>query len=129
MNTNLDPNHCKTQVPTGVGWGRSVGFHQCHRKAVRDGYCKQHHPESEKARELAQTKRWDTENALSNWKTKQSRLEDQIVKAALPLAGIAGLVEASPCLRSILDRLQQAVQRLNRHQLKRPEGVAEKRKS
>jgi len=34
-------------------------FHQCSRKAVKDGYCKQHHPDSVKARADAAQAKWD----------------------------------------------------------------------
>ena len=32
---------------------------RCSRNAVKDGYCKQHHPDAVKARRDAQRKRWD----------------------------------------------------------------------
>lgn len=37
------PDRCKASVPFG---GRRVDFHQCLRKPVKDGWCKQHHPDS-----------------------------------------------------------------------------------
>ena len=43
----FDPDRCKASVHGG---GRSVRFHQCLRKPWKDGWCKQHHPDSEKAR-------------------------------------------------------------------------------
>ena len=39
--------YCKTRVHHA---GRSVTFHQCRLKAVRDGYCGIHHPEAQAAR-------------------------------------------------------------------------------
>lgn len=38
-------SQCKASVPA-----LGVGFAQCSRKPWRDGWCKQHHPEEEKAR-------------------------------------------------------------------------------
>ena len=43
----IDSDKCKASVPFG---GRSVNFHQCQRKAKRDGWCTQHHPDSEAKR-------------------------------------------------------------------------------
>ncbi|MCP4410905.1 MAG: hypothetical protein GY807_24830 [Gammaproteobacteria bacterium] len=43
----LDPSRCKASVAQG---GMRVGFYQCSRKAVKDGWCKQHHPDTEKKR-------------------------------------------------------------------------------
>ncbi len=39
----MDSEHCKTMVYSSELFGRS---YQCQRKAVKDGYCKQHHPDS-----------------------------------------------------------------------------------
>jgi len=44
----LDSKRCKASVP--YYGGRRVGFHQCKRKPVWDGWCKQHHPENEAVR-------------------------------------------------------------------------------
>jgi hypothetical protein len=46
----LDPTRCKYDV-----WetGRGTGHHQCQRKPWKDGWCRQHHPESIAARERA----------------------------------------------------------------------------
>ncbi|MFA5387837.1 MAG: hypothetical protein WC322_05665 [Candidatus Paceibacterota bacterium] len=53
---------CKEYVPDG---GRCVTFHQCYRRAVRDGYCKQHHPEAvaERARKSDELyrKKWEND--------------------------------------------------------------------
>jgi len=39
----IDPERCRHAVSNG---GRSVDFHQCTRKAVKDGYCRLHHPDA-----------------------------------------------------------------------------------
>ena len=47
MDTEKKPQYCKATVHSN-----SSGRHgcQCARKAVKDGYCTQHHPDTEKAR-------------------------------------------------------------------------------
>lgn len=44
----LDPNRCKAGV-----WGneRWASYGQCSRKPFKDGWCKQHHPDSERERQ------------------------------------------------------------------------------
>jgi len=46
---------CKEQVHNE---GRSVGFHRCTRKAVRDGFCNQHHPDTVAERQEAAMARY-----------------------------------------------------------------------
>lgn len=46
----LGPSRCQEIVHPAEIWYRS---HQCTRKAVKDGYCKQHHPDEVAAREAA----------------------------------------------------------------------------
>ena len=54
---------CKKRVmPNG-----SYRTRQCSRKAVKDGYCKQHHPDTIKARQEASTKRYEEQRAKSPW--------------------------------------------------------------
>lgn len=48
-------DQCKKTIYTGT-WARSS---QCSRKAVADGYCKQHHPDSVKARREKSAARWE----------------------------------------------------------------------
>ena len=44
----INPDKCKASVPMG---GRSVGFYQCSREPMKDGWCWQHHPDKEKQRD------------------------------------------------------------------------------
>ena len=46
---------CKKMVMSLGGWYSR----QCYRKSVKDGYCKQHHPDSVKARREASIKRYE----------------------------------------------------------------------
>ena len=57
---------CKAKVPNG---GRSVSFHQCTRRAVKDGYCKIHHPDTERKKKAKQHTIWDLEYKINhlNW--------------------------------------------------------------
>lgn len=49
-NARFDPKRCKAGVWGNERWSR---YSQCSRKAVEDGWCKQHHPEAEAKREEA----------------------------------------------------------------------------
>lgn len=44
----MDKNNCKARVSVPGVWSRD---YQCSRKATRDGFCKQHHPDSVAARD------------------------------------------------------------------------------
>lgn len=55
----IDTNRCKAAVHDG---GRSVSFHQCTRKPWRDGWCKQHHPDTEATRDKERRARWEMES-------------------------------------------------------------------
>lgn len=57
----VDPELCKAAVP----WdGRRPGFHQCQRKATRDGWCHQHHPEAEAKRREKTRAEWEHKRNL-----------------------------------------------------------------
>lgn len=62
---------CKERVWSGDAWSRSRA---CSRKAVKDGYCKQHHPDSVKARRKASDDKWDEQIRNS----PQARLRDAL---------------------------------------------------
>lgn len=52
-----DPSRCKASVSHDFGW------HQCPRKPWQDGWCKQHHPETETKRRREQDARYEAEAA------------------------------------------------------------------
>jgi hypothetical protein len=58
---------------------------QCSRKPWRDGYCKQHHPDTVKARNEASQARYDAKSA--KWKSEQeaSKVHAEKVARALRL--------------------------------------------
>ena len=60
----MSDERCKEMVPNG---GRSVMFHQCKRKSWKDGYCKQHHPETVKKRREESEKNYDKNRKESPW--------------------------------------------------------------
>lgn len=49
---------CRKRVYGGTYTG-----HQCTRKAVKDGYCKQHHPDTVKAKQDERDAKWKKERA------------------------------------------------------------------
>ena len=60
--------NCTAKIPTPDGWGT----YRCSRKAVRDGFCTQHHPDSKKARLEATNAKYKREDALAKarWDVK-----------------------------------------------------------
>ena len=58
----MGDTQCKEEV--WPAWSR-VG-HQCTRKAWKDGYCKQHHPDTVAARKKKKDERWDTKRKVTS---------------------------------------------------------------
>lgn len=56
----VDPERCKSAVHRPRG-----GFHQCLRKPWKDGWCKQHHPDTEAERRAERKVRWEQKYARS----------------------------------------------------------------
>lgn len=56
----LDPTRCKATVVDRQIWSLS---YQCRRAHVRDGFCKQHHPDAEAARRAKSHARWQEQFA------------------------------------------------------------------
>lgn len=59
----MEAERCKERVFPNERWG-VFHPHQCSRRAVKDGFCKIHHPDEKKARE---------EKAHAAWREKQER--------------------------------------------------------
>jgi len=53
---------CKAMVVPYGAWRES----QCSRKASKDGYCKQHHPDSVQARRDKRAAKWARDDAVRN---------------------------------------------------------------
>ena len=60
----MDETRCKEKVWERSGWPRA---YQCNRKAVKDGYCKQHHPDAVKEREDKSQQRYEENKRKSDW--------------------------------------------------------------
>lgn len=54
----VSENRCKKDVHSDGGFH----YHRCFRKIWKDGWCKQHHPETEKAARKAREAKWDAES-------------------------------------------------------------------
>lgn len=68
---------CKEFVSRGR---MNVG--QCSRNAVRDGYCNQHHPDTEKAKRAVWDAQWAAERAARELAANIEKAERAIVEAA-----------------------------------------------
>ena len=76
----MDETRCKKEVWEKSIWPRS---HQCQRKAVRDGYCIQHHPEAAKEREIKSRERYEEKFKNSDfYRLKKLTERMQAVQAA-----------------------------------------------
>lgn len=68
--------YCKAQVANLTGRGLHHSFRECCRKAWKDGYCKQHHPETAAAKKAKE----DEKYRLWNQSTR-TYAQEQIKKA------------------------------------------------
>ena len=59
----MNPNQCKETVADDTGFH----FYQCSRKPVKDGYCKQHHPDSVAERRRKAEEKYEAERKKSAW--------------------------------------------------------------
>lgn len=73
-------NQCKETVIRYTGTWPHAG--RCSRKAVRDGYCKQHHPDAVAERERQREERWQKEQENSPWRAlERARQEIERLRA------------------------------------------------
>ena len=85
--------NCKELVAERGAWGER---YPCARKAVTDGYCKQHHPDSVKARDKATRDRWAEESKVNNERWDKEREDARKARAYDALmANLVGLKEWS----------------------------------
>ena len=77
-----DETQCKADVHNDFG----VSFHRCLRKAVKGGFCKQHHPDAIAKRDAERAAKWDAENrayrAMARRQERISALKDAVIEAA-----------------------------------------------
>lgn len=90
----MSEGRCKALVPDG---GRSVNFHQCRRNAVKDGYCKQHHPDTVAKRDEERQLQWEEQQNNSPIR-RLARAMEQIKELEAELAPLEG--------RSVADHLK-----------------------
>lgn len=85
------PTRCKASVSSG---GRAPRYHQCQRGLWRDGWCKQHHPDSCAERERESRKRYaaQAENStgarLDRARTRIAELEARLEAAVAALEAV-----------------------------------------
>lgn len=65
-----NPKKCKASVSNGGKWGW-LHPHQCKRKPWKDGWCKQHHPDTESKKLQESQERREASHRL--WLEKQDR--------------------------------------------------------
>jgi len=76
-----DKKRCKQEVASAGIWFR---WHRCKKYAVKDGYCKQHHPDTVTERQEKRDKKFDEQQKQSTWyqlreaKKKITQLERKI---------------------------------------------------
>ena len=68
----LRSERCKASVHDTYG----LGFHQCLRKPWNDGWCKQHHPDTEAKRRAEREVRWEQKLARSPYVRLGKALEE-----------------------------------------------------
>lgn len=79
----MKEGYCKEEVCPNDRWG-AFHPHQCRRKIWKDGYCKQHHPDSAKKRAEEQAKRYEEKKKespfyiIKSLQEKIQMLEEQI---------------------------------------------------
>ena len=74
---------CKETVYPKDRWGAFHGY-GCQRYAVKDGYCKQHHPDSVKKRQDAAKQRFQDKQKSSCWyQLTEARKEIERLRAEI----------------------------------------------
>ena len=75
--------YCKKSVASMGGWD----WHQCPRRIWRDGFCKQHHPDSVKARREKSDQHYEEKRKQSCWyKLQQAEARLEKAREALGIA-------------------------------------------
>lgn len=82
----VDESRCRASVHDG---GRGCGFHQCSRKTVVvvDGYgfCKQHSPEAQKARDRECEERYQKEREATERRYAQNEARSELLRLVVVL--------------------------------------------
>lgn len=88
----MTEERCKRMVSDSGGWHR----YPCSRKAVKGGFCTQHHPDTEKARAQASRDKWKVRQAERDRSWERDRLHTVIAwlkKHAGNKASVVDLLE------------------------------------
>lgn len=123
----VDAKRCAASVSFG-----RIGIKQCARGCWRDGWCKQHHPDTEAKAESEREKRWKNkwEEITRNRAAGEQRLRDEGAKAAL--ADVVAWLRAMPIggTNEIIDGMLRAQQDHLIERLERGDhvGAASKKK-
>lgn len=73
--------YCKQDVTDSTGWHH----YQCGRKASRDGYCGQHHPDAVKERAKKRWDKYDVEQARRDRERALASAERAVIDKAVAL--------------------------------------------
>jgi len=79
----MKEGYCKATVYPNEKWGY-FSKHQCTRKAISDGYCKIHSPDSVEKRQKESAERWEAKKKTQCWyrldeaNKKIERLEKEV---------------------------------------------------
>jgi len=69
----MNNEFCKELVFDSGGWHK----YQCSRKAVKDGYCKQHHPDAVAERRKKSEEAYEAKREQSDWR-RLARAQERI---------------------------------------------------
>lgn len=90
----MTKQQCKEQV-----WG-DFSVRRCSRKAVKDGYCKQHHPDAVAARSKKVDEAYEAKRKKSSW-AKLGRVKSQRDTLFEALENILKTVNDKKCLNKL----------------------------
>ena len=104
----IDPARCKEAVYSGDIWS---GYVPCSRKVWKDGYCKQHHPDTVAERKRKADEKW----RLAQENSPYTRLEKAIARVKQLEAERDLLREENEKLNIHIERMAWALGRISIH--------------
>lgn len=101
-----DETRCKEMLPPKGGpWGR---LPQCPRKAVRDGFCAQHHPDAKAARWNKSREAWRVKQAEYAKQRQIASAKEAVIEAAEALRDSDWTNEPVAAIERAVDALREA---------------------
>ena len=95
-----EDDRCKEEV-----WGaNSYRAHQCTRKAKIDGYCKQHHPDAQKARDEKRRAKFNAEMAAMQRRSARDTAETSLMEAVICYEATEGAISLPQDAREAVDK-------------------------